>query len=184
MSDYKVATRYAKSLIDLAKEQNTLEVIKADISSFQRTLDSSIALQSLLKNPVVNLGDKIAILRKIFAPSFNKTTMSFFEIIVRKNRSNIMETIAEAFIDQFNEYNNIISATVKTAHPIDDRITTEVMQFIQKQSGKKVALNKIVDPSLIGGLVIQIGDNLYDASIAGKLNKVKQNLLNTYISNN
>jgi F-type H+-transporting ATPase subunit delta len=169
-------------LIDLAKEQNSLEVVKGDISAFQQTLNSSVALQNLLKNPVVNQGDKIAILRKLFAQSFNKTTMSFFEIIVRKNRSSILETVANAFIDQFNEHNNIISATVKTAQPIDDRITTEVMQFIQKQSGKKVALTKIVDPSLIGGLVIQIGDNLYDASIAGKLNKVKQNLLNTYIS--
>jgi F-type H+-transporting ATPase subunit delta len=182
MSEYKVASRYAKSLIDLSKEQNTLDVIKGDINVFQQTLKSSIALQSLLKNPVVTSGDKIAILKKVFEKSFNQTTMRFFEIIVRKNRSNVLESIATAFVDQFNKHNNIISATVKTAQPIDDKTTADVVQFIEKQSGKKVALTKIVDPALIGGLVIQIEDKLYDASISGKLNNIKQNLLNTYIS--
>lgn len=182
MSEYKVATRYAKSLIDLSKEQNTLDAIKGDINVFQQTVKNSVALQSLLKNPVVNSGDKIAILKKLFERSFNKTTIAFFAIIVRKNRSNVLEAIADAFVEQFNKYNNIIAATVKTAQPLDDQTAAEVMQFIEKQSGKKVALTKIVDPSLIGGLVISIEDKLYDASISGKLNKLKQNLLNTYIS--
>lgn len=182
MSEFKIATRYAKSLIDLAKEQNTLDVIKNDINAFQQTLKSSIALQNLLNNPIVTPGDKIAILKKLFEKSFHKTTISFFAIIVRKNRSNVLPEIADAFMQQFNKYNNIISATVKTAQPIDDRTTADVTAFIEKQSGKKVALTKVTDPSLIGGLVIQIEDKLYDASISGKLNHLKQNLLNTYIS--
>jgi F-type H+-transporting ATPase subunit delta len=182
MSEFKIATRYAKSLIDLSKEQNTLDVIKGDIDSFQQTVNSSIALQNLLRNPVVTPGDKIAILKKLFEKSFHKTTISFLEIIVRKNRSNVLESIAAAFVDQYKKHNNIISATVKTAQAIDERTTAEVTQFIEKQSGKKVALTKIIDPSLIGGLIIQIEDKLYDASISGKLNHLKQNLLNTYIS--
>lgn len=182
MSELRVASRYAKSLIDLSKEQQILDTIKNDLSVFQQTLHSNVALQNLLKSPVVNNGDKIAILNKVFGKSFQKLTLDFFKIIVHKNRAAVLESITNSFMDQYNDLNNIISASVKTAHAIDANVTAEVTNFIEKQSGKKVKLTASVDPSLIGGLVIQVGDNLYDASISGKLNKVKQNLLNTYIS--
>lgn len=182
MSEQRVASRYAKSLLDLSKEQNVLEAVKNDITEFQRIVKENISLHTMLKSPVVNNGDKIAVLKKVFEQSFNKMTISFLAIVVRKNRSAVLESISEAFLQQYNDFNNIISATVKTAQAIDAAVTAEVTQFIEKQSGKKVALTTIIDPSLIGGLVIQIGDNLYDASISGKINKVKQNLLNTYIS--
>lgn len=182
MSEQRVASRYAKSLIDLAKEQNVLEAVKNDIIQFQRIAKQNHSLQTMLKSPVVNNGDKIAVLNKVFNTGFNAMTLSFFAIVVRKNRSAVLESISEAFLQQYNDLNNIISATVKTAQAIDTSVTAEVTQFIEKQSGKKVSLTTVIDPSLIGGLVIQIGDNLYDASISGKINKVKQNLLNTYIS--
>ncbi len=182
MSEYRVASRYAKSLLDLSKEQNSVEAIKADIDAFSQLLKSSAALQNLLKSPVVNIGDKIAVLHKLFDRSFNKTTLTFFDIVVRKGRSNVLDAIAECFVEQYNELNQIVAASVKTAHPIDEKTAAEIMQFVQKQGGKKVSLTTTIDKDLIGGVVIQVGDNLYDASIAGKLNKVKQNLLNTYIS--
>lgn len=182
MSELRVASRYAKSLIDLSKEQQIIDKVKGDMDVFQQTVSQNISLRSLLKSPVVNNGDKITILSKVFGPSFQKLTIDFFSIVVRKNRSSVLETISESFMAQYNELNNIISATVKTAQPIDAAVTADVTHFIEKQSGKKVSLTASVDPSLIGGLVIQVGDNLYDASISGKLNKVKQNLLNTYIS--
>ena len=182
MSEYRVASRYAKSLLDLSKEQNSVEVIKADIDAFSQLFHSSIALQNLLKSPVVNAGDKIAVLHKLFDKSFNKMTLAFLDIVVRKGRSNVLNAIADGFVEQYNDLNGIVSATVKTAHPIDEKTTAEIMQFVQKQGGKKVSLTTTIDKDLIGGVVIQVGDNLYDASIAGKLNKVKQNLLNTYIS--
>jgi F-type H+-transporting ATPase subunit delta len=182
MSELRVASRYAKSLIDLSKEQQILDKVRDDLNVFQRTLHQNVSLQNMLKSPVINNGDKIAILKKVFEKSFQKLTTDFFMIVVRKNRSAVLEAISHSFMDQYNEFNNIIKASVKTAQAIDATVTAEVTSFIEKQSGKKVALNATVDPSLIGGLVIQVGDNLYDASISGSLNKVKQNLLNTYIS--
>jgi F-type H+-transporting ATPase subunit delta len=182
MSELRVASRYAKSLIDLSKEQQILDTVKNDLSVFQQTLRQNAALQNLLKSPIVTNGDKIAVLNKIFGKSFQKLTLDFFKIVVNKNRAAVLESISTSFMDQYNALNNIISASVKTAQAIDATVAAEVTSFIEKQSGKKVSLTTSVDPTLIGGLVIQVGDNLYDASIAGKLNKVKQNLLNTYIS--
>ena len=93
-----------------------------------------------------------------------------------------MDVIAKVFIEQYNVLNNIMQATVKTAQVIDDKLKEEIKLFIEKYMGKKVELKSIVDPKLIGGLMIQMDDKLFDASISGKLNQLKQDLLNTYIS--
>ncbi len=182
MSELRAAHRYAKALIDLAVEQKNIEEVKSDLELFRTTLRSNLALMQIMKSPVVTNNDKIAILNKIFSQKINPSTMGFFDLVVRKNRSFILKEIYEAFIDQYNQLHNIITATVKTASPIDAAVAKEVTGFVEKQTGKKVTLNTITDPSLIGGLVVQIGDNLYDASVSGKINKIRQNLLNTYIS--
>lgn len=182
MSELRAAHRYAKALVDLAMEQKNIEVVKADLELFRTTLRANVSLLSVIKSPVVTNNDKIAIINKIFNQKMTPSTLAFFDLVIRKNRSFILKEIYEAFIDQYNSIHNIITATVKTATPIDATVQQEVTRFVEKQSGKKVILNTITEPSLIGGLVIQIGDNLYDASVSGKINKIKQNLLNTYIS--
>ncbi len=182
MSDYRVASRYAKSLIDLATEQNILDVICADIKLLKLTIEENNALENLLKSPVIKGDKKMAVITQIFASSFNKLTISFVAIITRKQREMVLVTICEAFIAQYNEINKIATATVKTATEASAEIKAEIQNFLQQQSGKNVELKMLVDSSLIGGLMIQMEDRLYDASISGKLRKAKQQLLNTYIS--
>jgi F-type H+-transporting ATPase subunit delta len=109
-------------------------------------------------------------------------TISFMEIVIRKKREYYLPDIALAFIGQYNDINKITTANVKTAVAVSDEVIAEVRSFIEKQTGKKVILETSVNPELIGGLVIQMEDKLYDASISGKLRKAKQELLNTYIS--
>ena len=104
------------------------------------------------------------------------------EIVIRKKREYYLPDIAIAFIGQYNDINKITTANVKTAVAVSDEVIAEVRTFIEKQTGKKVILETSVNPELIGGLVIQMEDKLYDASISGKLRKAKQELLNTYIS--
>jgi F-type H+-transporting ATPase subunit delta len=182
MSEYRVASRYAKSLIDLSKEQGSLDVVYKDMKDFLDTLKRNTQIEVLLKSPVITGDNKMAVLKKIFEKAYHKNTMALFDIVVRKNRAMFLHAIAQGFIEQYNTLNNIMKASVKTAYAIDDKLREEVKQFIEKYSGKKVELQTIVDPQLIGGLVIQMGDKLFDASIAGKLSKAKKELLNTYIS--
>ncbi len=182
MSELKVAARYAKSLIDLSKEQHNLETVMNNMKDFLLTLKKNPQIEIIMKSPVVATDDKIAVLRKIFAKSYEKNMMSFFEIIVNKNRSYFLKMIAEVFVDQYNELNNIMKASVKTASAIDEKTYNEVKKFMEKYTGKTIELDATVDPKLIGGLVIQMNDKLFDASISGQLYKVKQELLNTYIS--
>lgn len=182
MSDFRVASRYAKSLVDLAIEQNLLDVVCADMKLFKQTIEQNQSLENLLKSPVIKGDKKLAVITQIFANSFNKLTFSFVAIIVRKQREMILVSICEAVIAQYNEINKIATASVKTAVEASAEIKAEIQNFLQQQSGKNVELKMQVDPSLIGGLMIQMEDRLYDASISGSLRKAKQQLLNTYIS--
>ncbi len=182
MSETRVASPYAKALIDLSIEQKNLEVILSDIKDFLANIKRNPQLDVMLKSPVIKGQDKIAILKKVFGKNYQKSTMDFFELIITKNRAYYLDVIAKIFIEQYNTFNNIMQATVKTAQTIDDKLKEEIKQFIEKYMGKKVELKSIVDPKLIGGLMIQMDDKLFDASISGKLNKLKQDLLNTYIS--
>ena len=182
MSEYRVSGRYAKSLMGLAVEKNILETIHADILVFKNTVTQTPALLIMLKSPIVNSDKKNTVIKQIFEKAVNPLTMSFFDIVIRKNREYYLLDIANAFIDQYNQINKITTARIKTAITIGDEAINEVKAFIEKQTGKKVILETSVDPNLIGGLIIQMEDKLYDASISGKLKKAKHDLLNTYIS--
>lgn len=182
MSEFRVSSRYAKSLIDLSIEQNSLDAICSDIKLLLSTIQNNSELSSLLKSPVVKGDKKMLVMTKIFGATFNKLTMMFIEIIIRKKREMLLEPIAENFVTQYNEIKKIATATVKTAVEANAETIAEIKAFLTQQSGKNVDLKLEVDPSLIGGVMIQMEDRLYDASISGKLRKAKQELLNTYIS--
>lgn len=182
MSETRVSNRYAKSLIDLAKEKQTLEQVFGDITSFKNALDTNPALANLMKSPIVNGDKKLAVVKQLFSSAFNPVTMTFFETIIRKKREYFSYDIAQAFIGQYNSLNNITTASVVTAVSLSDSNQQEIQNLLEKGTGKKVILSTKVDPSLIGGLVVQLEGKLLDASISGKLRKAKQDLINTYIS--
>ncbi|MFN4083630.1 MAG: ATP synthase F1 subunit delta [Bacteroidia bacterium] len=182
MSEYRVASRYAKSLLDLAKEKGMVEAIYGDIVFFNNTLLDNRNLFNLFKSPVVQGDKKFAVLKNIFGKLLNPLTIAFFEIIIRKRREMYLPSMAKAFIAQYRELNGIAEANVKTAVTLNDSQVAEIKKHIEQQTGKKIELQQIIDPNLIGGMVVQIGDKLYDASVSGKLKKAKKELLNTYIS--
>lgn len=182
MSEFRVASRYAKSLIDLAIEKNVLDAIFNDITAFKQTLAQNPALLNLFKSPIVTGDKKNAVVKNIFGSSFNALTIAFFEIIIRKRRDQYLPVMVDAFMAQYRQLKGISLASVTTAVPLNAGLMAEIRSFIEKQTGNTAEIQVAVDANLIGGMVIQIGDKLYDASITGKLKKAKNNLLNTYIS--
>ncbi len=182
MSEFRGAGRYATALIDLSQEQNNLEVIYNDIKVFLSVLKQNPALEATLKSPVIIGEKKFAVLKKIFGSTFQANTISFFQIIIRKNRGMFLKAIAEAFILQYNGLKNIARAEVKTAIALDEKTYAEVKDFIARSTGKNIELQTIVDPTLVGGIVVKMEDRLFDASIKGSLQKIRKELLNTYIS--
>ncbi|GLR18011.1 ATP synthase F1 subunit delta [Portibacter lacus] len=175
MSVIKVASRYAKSLLDLAKEQNNVEQVLGDIQSFKQAMENR-ELLLLTKSPIVSLSKKQAIFDQIFKGNFDKLTMSFFDIILRKGREAYLPEIATAFIDQYNRLKGISKVHITTATPLTEQALEAIRTKLIASdiTDESIEFSTNVDPSIIGGLVIKIGDKLYDASVQRKLNELKK----------
>lgn len=179
MSVTRISTRYAKSLIDLSIERGELEVVHNDIEYFiEATKNRDLYL--MLKSPIINATKKQQALNAVFGTKMSKTTLAFLDICTRKGREKFLPEIAAAFNDQYNLYNKISTATIITATPLDAAAKEQIKA---KLLGSDITMDKVdilteVDPTIIGGFVIKIGDKLYDASIAHQLEEMKKDLIN------
>lgn len=176
MSDIRIASRYAKSLLELSQEKGSTEAVFSDMKLFNEVCESNKALVSMLRSPVVPGDKKKAVLDKAFY-GFNALTSLFVSTVVRKSREAYLPLIAREFISQYNRLNNIVPATVVTAVELDANGYNNIKAELEKKTGKSIELKTVVDPSIIGGLVVRMEDSLYDASLANKLKKIKKELV-------
>ena len=174
MSEIQVASRYAKSLIDLAEERNSLEKIKEDIQSFVRIVKENSQLHAVLRNPIVGPDKKFAILNQIFGSSIDPMILSFFKIVVYKGRSEILYATGKELLNEYNRRKEIYKATVTSAVPLSAENIKEIEQVVKDATKGEVVLETKVDPNLIGGFILKVGDKQFDTSISGSLSKLKK----------
>lgn len=174
MVDSRAASRYAKSLLGLAIEQNVLDQVHADMQLFSKVVEGTKELGFVLRNPIIKHDKKRDILEGIFKGKVHNLTMQIIDIITRKNREPLLPAIAKEFQNQYNEYKGVGKATVTTAVPLDAKLRGEIEKIVKDLSNKKsIDLQEKVDPSLIGGFVLNVGDRQIDASIKSKLKSLK-----------
>ena len=173
MRNTRVTLRYAKSLLELAVEQNQLDACKSDMESVVRACKESKELSLLLKSPVVKTDKKVTILNEVFA-SFSALSKSFINIITNKKREMLLEEIAERFLLAYKQHKGIESAVVTTAIPLDKGLKAAIYAFIEKHACGQVELIEKVDEKLIGGAIIRMGDKQLDASVLRQINDLKQ----------
>ncbi|MBK8051929.1 MAG: ATP synthase F1 subunit delta [Saprospiraceae bacterium] len=177
MSVSRISSRYAKSLMELALDRNELEAIKKDILYFTDAMRNR-DLYLLLKSPIINAGKKLSIIKTVFGNKVGSTTMAFFEIIIKKGREMYLPEIAADFIGQYKLYNKISTIKITTASPLSQDAMNDIKSKLLASNitMEKLEVTEKVDPSIIGGFIIEAGDKLYDASIAHKLEEMKKNL--------
>ncbi|GAB3877677.1 ATP synthase F1 subunit delta [Hymenobacter segetis] len=177
MADQRVAARYAKSLLDLGKEMGTLSAVKADMDLLSKTMAESRDLRLLLRNPIVKHDKKLAILNAIFKGKVSDMTLRFFTILTEKNRESAIEGIGPEFLAQYNVMQGVQSAQVTSATPLTPASRAEIQALVTKQTGlTEVQLTEKVDPELIGGFVLRVGDNQIDDSVRTSLRKLRTSL--------
>jgi F-type H+-transporting ATPase subunit delta len=184
MSQHRVSARYAKSLIDLAQQQNQLPAIKADMDMVGQVLHESRELDKVLESPIINSGKKTAILQAIFGGKLTPLTSKFIDTVIAKKREPLMQEIVDAFMHQYDIINNRTNITIITAVTLNDASRKHILDYLEKFTAKTVTLTCLVDTAIIGGFVIKLEDSLYDASIARQLKDIQKELLNSYISKN
>lgn len=173
----KAARRYAKALLDLAKERDEVELVLGDIRYINNTIDDSHELILFLRNPIVNNDDKQAVLKKLFDDQLEELTKLFLKLLVRKNRIDILHQVTEAFIDKYNAYAGIVNIEATAAYELDDQQRSSLQQTLEEKTGKKVELDVDIDESLMGGLTVRIGDTVIDGSVKNQLQELEEQLI-------
>ncbi len=184
MSVQRIAGRYAKSLIELAQEQGSLDTVIEDLQSFKQVTANRDFLL-LLKSPIVNASKKLAIVDSLFAGKYNELTLAFFRILINKGREEYLPEIANEFIRQYKRIKHISTVKVTTASPLSEGMLEILRKKLEdmKETDDHVEVITTVDPSLLGGFVLEFDDKIYDASAAQKLEELKREFQgNVYIS--
>jgi len=177
MGSHRASVRYAKSVLELSKEQKSLEKVKEDMLLFTKIVTENRELGVVLKNPIVPADKKKSILKALFEKRVQPLTFKAFELIISKNREGILDEIAVAFINEYNLLKGIVVASVTTSYTLEDKQRKEVIKIVEEITGLKVELIEIIDESLIGGFVLKIGDKQIDESVKSKLAKIQRALV-------
>ena len=179
MAQTKVATRYAKSLLGLVAEKGNLEEAFNDIQLIKKTVSENRELLVLLKSPVVNAEKKISILTAIFEKNVSEVTMLFINLITQNRRESALPEIADAFIAQYKEMKGITTAIVTSAAVLSDEAKRKIQDIVLKEvGGGTVELEMGINPELIGGFILRIGDKQLDTSILSKVGDLRQEFKN------
>jgi len=169
--------------MDLAVERNELEQAYKGMQVILDTCKENRDLRVVLQSPLVHAEQKSKILATIFK-DVAPIVQQFIEVVVRKKREPLLEQIAKDLIAMYKVHNNIRSYSVTTASPLSDELRTKVRKIIDEQGrGGTIELEEKIDPNIIGGFVIRLGDQLYDASLSSRFNDLRSEFnKNPYIA--
>ncbi|SHM24256.1 ATP synthase F1 subcomplex delta subunit [Chitinophaga jiangningensis] len=182
MQNPRLASRYAKSLIDLVLEKNQLEEVHNDMLSLQQVMKTNRDLVLLLRSPIIKADAKQKILDAVLNGRVSQTTQLFIKLLVNKGRESNLPEIAAEFGQQYNVIKNIATVKITTAVPME-QATLDLIKQRVADGTQQVQLEAKVKPELIGGFVLEAGDQLYDASIQNELNGLRQQFTkNMYVS--
>jgi F-type H+-transporting ATPase subunit delta len=184
MPNPRLASRYAKSLMDIAVEQNSVAAVLNDLKLLDATCRQSRDFAVMLRSPVVKADKKLAVFNAIFGGQVNNLTMMFVTLMTQKGREEYLQEIVQAFIAQYNEMNHIKVVKLTTASPVNDKVKDAILGKVARAlEGNTIDLRTEVKPELIGGFVLEVEDKLFDASVRRDLNDIRTSLLdNSYIS--
>lgn len=171
-----VASRYAKSLIDLATEKNQLDAVYADMNFVKSVCSSSKDFLLFLNSPIIKTDKKIDTIKSIFDSKVSAITIAFLSIIATKRRESVIPEIAESFIAQYKEQKNILTAVVVSANGLDAATKQQALNLVKTQMNAEVELIEKTNPDIIGGFILKVGDKQVDKSVSRQLFNLKKEL--------
>ena len=179
MLNPRVASRYAKSLMDVAIEQNQMDALQEDMKFLQQVCKQSRDFSMLLKSPIVPADKKLHVLEQVTAGRIHPIASMFLKLLISKNREANLPEIANAYLERYNKIKGIHHVKITTAVPVGENIVNELVQKLKQQKNiERVEVETAVDPKLIGGYKMQMEDFLIDNTISRDLNDVKKQFRN------
>ena len=179
MPNPRLASRYAKSLIDLAIEKGQLENIFADMQWLQAVCKASREFVNVLKSPVIKADKKEKIVGAVTKGHVGEITTAFIRLMIRKSRESYLPEVVSAFITQYKVNKNIFTIKLTTASGLSEELKNAIVKQIRSTTNmQNIELETGVNEDLIGGFVLQAGDKLIDASIVYDLKNIAKQFEN------
>ncbi len=176
MSDRAIAKRYALALYAEAKSNDSISRVDEDVELVNQTVGGSRDLQLLLASPVVSAAKKEAVIRRLFQPRTSELVLAFILLVNRKRREAMLEAILKSYRLLRLEQQGIVEAKARVAVAMTDDETEELRRSMAKTVGSDIQLEVEEDADLIGGIVVKIGDQVYDGSLKRQLSILERRL--------
>lgn len=173
----QVANRYAQALFDLAEESDLADKIYSEISEVQNILESNKNLYDVLRSPFISKEEKRNIVESIFNEVLEAYSKNFIKVLVDNDRTTEFKNVVEEYRRLINAKNNIVEGIVLTAVPIDDEKIGELEKKLSVKYKKSVKLKNKIDESIIGGVIVKIGNEEIDSSVKTRLNTLRESLI-------
>lgn len=175
MRGSEIAKRYSKAFFAIAAEEAKYEDYYNELSNFCAILEKNENFKVFLDNPIFAQSDKAAVLKGVLAKvKVSPLTANFLKLLVDKRRMNALSEILACYQDYMDEVLGKVRVQVKTAYKLSDELTTQIVATMEEITGKKVEMEAERDTSLMGGIVVKVGDTLYDGSIKTQLSNIRE----------
>lgn len=180
-----VSKTYGDALFELGISENSLDVLFEEAKGLLTVFSENQELIKLLNHPKIVKEEKVMVIENIFKGNVSDNMTGFLTLVIKKDRYNDIMNILEYFITVVKEYKKIGVVYVTTAVPVSDGQKASIEEKLRETTSyKEFEMNYVVDESLIGGMIIRIGDRIVDSSIRTKINELSKNLYNIQLSHN
>ncbi len=173
---------YAQALLGAAKSSGDGDRVVDQLQGFVAALAEQPVLREIMASPRVSVAEKIRVLDRLVAPHVTPVLMRFLKVVAQRSRLQHLADIAQAAVEMRDEALGRVVAHVRTATPLTDDLRQSITDKMSQLVSRQVVLRESVDPELIGGMIVRIGDTVYDASISGRLDRMNQSLRSGFAS--
>ncbi len=174
MSNNRAALRYAKAVLSLSEDEKVADETYSNMQLIASTINGSDELQTVLSSSIIKSDVKKKALLAIFENQINPISKNLIDLLINNKRLTDFGTVASQYITLYDAERGKEEAKVTTAIPLTDALKTQVLAKVKELTGKTAILENIVNPDILGGFILRVGDIQYDASIANKLTVLKR----------
>ena len=180
MKNARAAIRYAKALLNLAKDSKEETAVNDDMLFITTTISENEEFEVMLNSPIVKSSDKINVLNALFKEKVNTITLGLFHLLKDNKRIAMLASIAKQYAIIYDFEKHLQVAKVTTAIPLTSEIEKQILAKIVTLTGENASLENEVNPAILGGFILRVGDVQYDASISNYLNELKKEFDNSH----
>jgi F-type H+-transporting ATPase subunit delta len=175
----QVGAVYAKALLSAAQKAGNLEQVAED---FRATIDEVFnklpRLENVLTSALIRSEEKLPLIERVFRGRVTGTFLNFLKVVATKGRLDALRAAHREFVKQYDQHRGIVRVKLVTASPVSPQVQQSIRQTLIGMLGGEPTIEAQVDPELIGGLVLRVGDAVYDGSVARQLQKMREQMIN------